>query len=324
MYTLNTYIFRDNKRAVYVLQSLLMKKLIVTHHAPDSDAIGAVWILKRFDAQHYATAQVAFVPPGSQIHPSEAEQLGFQMHEVVHVDTGLGEFDHHQPERGQLRICATSLIYDHVCKLHPELKSDKALQAVVEFVTETDHFGEVHWPEPGALRYCFMLPQLLHGFESVDPHDDDSQMSFGLTCFDCAYASLKETIQAQDLIQEEGQEFRVGELQCLAILTRNDVVVKQAQQLGYSVVIRKDPMTGEVRIKARPDIAIDLKPLADEILKHDQVGSWYYHPSGKMLLNGSRKQRQQRPTPLSLPQVMLLAQQTLADQASKKSSVEEG
>lgn len=295
-----------------------MKKLIVTHHAPDSDAIGAVWILKRFDAQHHATAQVAFVDPGSQIHPSEAERMGFQMHEVIHVDTGLGEFDHHQPERGQLRICATSLVYDHVCKIHPELKNDKALKAIVEFVTEDDHFGSVHWPEPGSLRYCFMMPQLLHGFESVDPHNDDSQLHFGLTCFDCAYASLKETIQAQDFITELGEEFWVGGFKCLAILSKNDVVVKQAQQLGYNIVVRKDPVNGEVRIKARPDIKLDLKPLADEILKQDQIGSWYYHPSGKMLLNGSRKQRQQRPSPLSLPQVILLVQRTLTNQAPEK------
>ena len=85
------------------------KRLIVTHHAPDCDAIGSTWMLKRFDAQHYATAQSAFVDPGATINPSEAERLGFQMHNVTHVDTGLGEFDHHQPDRGLQRICATSL-----------------------------------------------------------------------------------------------------------------------------------------------------------------------------------------------------------------------
>jgi hypothetical protein len=290
----------------------LMKRLIVTHHAPDCDAIGSVWMLKRFDAQHYATAQVAFVDPGTTINPSEAERLGFQMHEVTHVDTGLGEFDHHQPERGQLRICATSLVYDYVCRIHPDLKNDAALKAVVEFVTDDDHFGEIYWPESDHLRYSFMLSQMLHGFESVDPHNDESQLHFGFTCFDSAYASLKETIQAKELIATESQEFQLGELKCLALLTKNDITMKIAQKMGYMVVVRKDPDSGEVRIKARPDAPIDLKPLADELLKKDTIGTWFYHASGKMLLNGSRKKRQQRPTPLSLEEIIDTAKRTLA------------
>lgn len=288
------------------------KRLIVTHHAPDCDAIGSTWMLKRFDAQHYATAQVAFTDPGTTIHPSEAERLGFQMHEVTHVDTGLGEFDHHQPDRGQLRICATSLVYDYVCKIHPELKNDQALQEIVKFVTDDDHFGEVDWPEPDALRYSFMLPSLLHGFESVDPHNDESQMHFGFTCFDCAYASLKETIQAKEVVEKDGQTFQIGQLKCLAIESKNDIVMKYAQKMGYSLVIRKDPTSGEVRIKARPDSSVELKPLSEAILKVDTIGTWYYHPSGKMLLNGSRKQRHQRPTKLSLQEVVALAQEHLS------------
>lgn len=289
-----------------------MKNLIVTHHAPDCDAVGAVWLLKRFDAQRFATAQVTFVDPGNQINPSEAERLGFQMHEVTHVDTGLGEFDHHQPDRGQLRICASSLVYDHVCKIHPELKDDTALQAMVEFITDTDHFGEVHWPEPSSLRYSFMISELLHGFESVDPHNDESQLHFGMTCYDSAYASLKEIIQAQEIVKNEGEEFLIDKKKCVGFLTRNDSAVKQAQKMGFQLVIRKDPKTGEVRIKARPDADIELKPLAEAIQKVDTIGSWYYHPSGKMLLNGSRKQRQQRPSPLTLQQVIELAQNSLS------------
>ncbi|MBW7944276.1 hypothetical protein H3C70_02665 [Patescibacteria group bacterium] len=290
----------------------MTKRLIVTHHAPDCDAIGSSWILKRFDAQHYATAQHAFVDPGATIDPSEAERLGFQMHEVTHVDTGLGEFDHHQPDRGLLRICATSLVYDYVCRIHPELKSDVALQAVVAFVTDDDHFGEVNWPEPDNLRYSFMLSSLLHGFESVDPHDDDSQMAFGLKCFDCAYAALKENIQARDIIAEAGQPFEIDGLKCLAVETKNDSVMKYAQKTGFALVIRKDPSSGEVRVKARPDTSVDLKPLAELITQLDPNGTWYYHPSGKMLLNGSKKHRHQRPTKLSLQEVVEAAKTALS------------
>ena len=33
------------------------RQLIVSHHAPDLDAIGSTWILKRFDAKKYASAK---------------------------------------------------------------------------------------------------------------------------------------------------------------------------------------------------------------------------------------------------------------------------
>ena len=280
----------------------MTKRLIVTHHAPDLDAVGSTWLLKRFDAQHYADAQSAFVDPGSTIDPSEAERLGFQMHEVTHVDTGLGEFDHHQPERGHMHICGSSLVFDYICHIHPEEKNNASLQYLVNFITDIDHFGEINWPDANSPRYCFMLHELLHAAESVDPHDDDSLMHFGMMCLDCAYAALRDTFDAKEIISS-GETFEVAVGKCLSIETRNDDVIKFAQREGYQLVIRKDPKSGEVRIKARPDNSLDLKKLADEILKIDHQGTWYYHASGKMLLNGSRKQRHQRPTPLTLAQV---------------------
>jgi hypothetical protein len=281
----------------------MLKFLIVTHRSPDLDAVGAVWMLKRFDHQHYADAHVAFVDSGSLINPNEAERLGFQMHQVTHVDTGKGEFDHHQPERGHLKVCATSLAYDYACRLHPEFKKDEALSQMVEFITQIDHFEEIFWPEADSPRYAFMLHEFLDGFESFDNHTDDSKLHFGMQCLDCVYVSLKEWFQAKNTLNT-GTEFMVDGMKALAIETKNDKVIKFAQKAGFSLVIRKDPDTGEMRIKARPDAAIDLTALYEKISKIDPIGSWYNHPSGKMLLNGSSRQRSQRPTPLNLQQVM--------------------
>ncbi len=286
----------------------MVKHLIVTHHAPDADAIGAVWLLKRFDGQHYADAQVAFVDPGTTIDPSEAERLGFQIHQVTHVDTGQGEFDHHQPERGHQQICATSLVFDHICQIHPEEKNNQALKYLVEFVTDVDHFGEVHWPDASSPRYCFMLHELLRGFESVDPHNDESQLHFGFQCYDCAYAAVKETFEAEEEVRK-GETFQIAAGKVLALESRNDEIIRYAQKMGCIVVIRKDPKSGEIRIKARPDSDIDLKKLSEKIMEIDTQGTWYYHPSGKMLLNGSRKHRHQRPSKLTLTQVVQLVKE---------------
>lgn len=292
--------------------SAMARRLIVTHHSPDLDAVGAVWVLKRFDSQHYADAKVAFVNPGEQISLDEAEKYGLQLHEVTHVDTGLGEFDHHQSERGHQHVSATSLVYDHVLKVHPELKDDTALQKLVEFVTDIDHFGEVYWPDAGNYRYCFMIQDLIDGMEFTDPHNDDSQLHFGMQCLDNGYAKLVQFVKAEEILETRGTRFEIKAGQALGLETNNDQTIKLAQKQGCMLVIRKDPDEGNIRIKARPDADIELRPLADRIMQIDPQASWYYHPSGKMLINGSRKHRNQKASALSLDQVITIVKELYA------------
>jgi len=290
----------------------MQRRLLVTHHAPDLDAIGSVWMLKRFDTQHYGTAKVAFVDPGKTISLEEAEKLGSQIHEVTHVDTGLGEFDHHQPERGQQFLSATLLTYEHVCSIHPELEDNQALSEMAQFITEIDHFKEIYWPESDSRRYSFMIHELIKGMEFYDPHNDDSQMQFGLQCLDSAYGVLTQRIKAEEIITDDGMDFTCRFGKCLAIETSNDETIKLAQKQGYAIVVRKDPKMGNIRIKARPDIDVDLKPIADTMDEVDSAATWYYHPSGKMLINGSRKHRNQKASQLSLNEVIAIISKTFA------------
>lgn len=289
----------------------MARPLIVTHHAPDLDAVTAVWLLKRFDSQNYATARIAFVNPGDTLSASQAENLGSQLHQVTHVDTGLGEFDHHQPERGQQFISAASLVYDHIVKIHPELKANRALRTITDFTTHIDHFKEIDWPEPDHIRYHFMIHELIKGIELQDPHDDDSQLNFGLTCLDSAYGILTQRFKAEEIIASEGITFSINAGNALGLLTSNDDTIKIAQKQGFVLVVRKDPKLGNIRIKARPDSKIDLRTLAEVIKAKDQTGSWYSHPSGKMLLNGSSKHRSQQASSLTLDQVIEILKNTL-------------
>jgi hypothetical protein len=284
----------------------MSRRLIVTHHAPDLDACGAVWLLKKFDSQHYADAKVAFVNPGATISDEALKELDFKPSEITHVDTGLGEFDHHQPDRGLQHISASSLVYDYVCQVHPDLEHDQALKKLVEFITEVDHFGEVHWPDASSLRNSLMIHELIRGMEFTDPHNDDSQMYFGLQCLTNAYASLTQINKAEEIIAQEGQPFTLPIGRCLALETRNDDTIKVAQKQGYMLVVRKDPEQGNIRIKARPDAEMDLKALADQVTQLDPKATWYYHPSGKMLINGSRKHRNQQASQLTLQQILEL------------------
>lgn len=280
------------------------RKLIVTHHAPDLDAIGSVWLLKKFDTQHYGDAKIAFVDPGKRIDEYEVEKLGIEYHDVIHVDTGLGQFDHHQKERASTDICAASLVHDYLIEIHPELEDDQALDIIVKFITEIDHFGEVFWPDAGSYRYSFMIHDLIRGHEFTTPHNDDSQMHFGIQCLDFAYATLTQQVKANQIINEKGTVFELKEGKCLALKTRNDDTIKSAQKQGFDLVVKKDPKLGNIRVKARPDSNIDLTALSEKITSMDTEGDWFLHASGKMLLNGSTKNRNQKATPLSLEEVV--------------------
>lgn len=282
------------------------RKLIATHHSPDLDAIGAIWTLKRFNAQEYADAKITFVNPGERITKQQAAQLDATLHEVTHVDTGLGKFDHHQPERAVEKTSASKLTYQYVCQVHPDLKQDQALKRLIEFITDIDHFQEIHWPEADHLRYVMMIHELIRGHEMRPNHNDESQVYFGLECLDNAYYALGQTIRANQIIQEQGRNFSLGQISCLAIETANNDTIKQAQKQGYGLVVIKNPGQGDIRIKVRPDSDLILKSLYEKIKEVDDQGSWYYHPAGKMLLNGSQKKQDMKPSPLSLNKVIQL------------------
>lgn len=288
----------------------MAKKLLITHHAPDMDACASVWLFKRFDSQEFADSPVDFVNPGDTVDPAHAEHLGFFPHQVVHVDTGLGEFDHHQPERGHTRTCASLLVYEHLCELHPELLQNSALAALVELITQVDLFEDIHWPEAKTDRIALSLPELITGRDQLYGGDDGALLQYGMDLLDCALAVLTARHKAQQEITQQGTWFQLKYGQALAVSTANQTVLRLAQQQGAILVITKDPQQGNIRVKARPDSSIDLKTLHEAVLKVDHVGTWYYHPSGKMLLNGSNK-KQQTPSSLTLKEITKLVQATI-------------
>lgn len=287
------------------------RKLLVTHHAPDLDAIGSIWLFKRFDNVRYADAKVAFVDPGDTISLEDCEKnFNCQLHEVTHVDTGLGEFDHHQPEKAGRDISASSLVYDYICQRYPDKKKDQALAAIIKHITAIDHFSEIYWSEAKEDRFIFSLHSLIHGHEFVNLHDDQSQLNFGLKALDYAYAAMTRRYSARETIESKGQEFTIKIGKCLALETGNDDTIKLAQIQGYQLVLRKDPEQGFIRIKVRPDAKnpdgedFNLKELDEAIRQMDPSANWFYHASGKMLLNGSNNWHHKKASKLSLEQVI--------------------
>ncbi len=284
--------------------------LIVTHQAPDLDAIASVWLLTRFDTQHYGGSRVAFVNAGNSLDDQAAAILGYTPEEVTHVDTGGGPFDHHDVARAGKDFCATSLVFQYLQKIHPELQNDLALQEIVKHVLDVDHFGEVFWPESDHPRYQFMLHEIIAGIDRTEKNDDSYQLELGGRLLDFIYAGMKSYVRAREELAN-GIVFPLHAGTAFAILSNNEEVISAAQKAGHFLAIKKDATSGHIRIKARPDAPFDLAAVFEAIQTLDSVGTWYYHPSGKMLLNGSRKNPHQLPSPLTLEEVVTIVKDKL-------------
>jgi nanoRNase/pAp phosphatase (c-di-AMP/oligoRNAs hydrolase) len=66
-------------------------KILVTHFSPDLDAISSCWLIKRY-LPDWHTASIKFVPAGQTFENKPVDSVS----NIIHVDTGLGRFDHHQ------------------------------------------------------------------------------------------------------------------------------------------------------------------------------------------------------------------------------------
>lgn len=277
-------------------------KLIVTHESPDLDAVGSVWILKRFDKEHFENLPVDFVHAGDKISEGKLAGWGIFPNEAVHVDTGLGELDHHSEEQANQPLCAASLVRDFVIHLHPEISDDEALKRMVDHFVEIDHFGECYWPDANNGKYLFQLHDILHHLKTVGAKDEEV-VEFGMKALDAVYSGFKIRVSAEEEMKK-ALVFETKWGRAAAVLTNNDEVVKYAQKEGYMLAIRKDPDEGNVRIKAVPGKQIDLTPVYEKIHQRDPEANWYLHPGKTMLLNGSRKHRGQKSSKLSLEEVI--------------------
>lgn len=299
-------------------------KIIVTHASPDWDAIGSVWLLKRY-LPGWNDAAVKFVPAGLRIEGSNLtgeagvgdpiEQMGEDL--VIHVDTGLGPLDHHQT--GDKSISGTGLVWHYLLRSMEEGKiaiteTDKwqdkkaAISRIVSFIVDTDHFKEVFWAEPSADYHEFTILGLLDGLKLLKPDQDDYYVEFGREVLEAMLHTFENRLWAEREI-EKALHFDTKWGEGLAFETINDTVLKLAQKMGYVLVVRKDPRKGYVRIKAKPsnDASredIDLTEAYEKLKVLDPDATWFLHASKKMLLNGTPKNPKMIPTKLTLDQIV--------------------
>lgn len=277
-------------------------KTIVTHLAPDVDAVTSVWLLKRF-LPGWIEAEVAFVPAGKTLD-NEPPDSNLN---ILHVDTGMGMLDHHQTDED---TCAAKRTMEYIAAQIKNSKfkiknfPDEALVRLIDVVNDIDHFREAYFPNPAADYYDFGLVSMMDGWKLIYPDENQRMIDLGLIALDGVYKTFQNKVWAEHEIKNEGVEFVTKWGKGIGVETVNDEVVRIAQRQGYVVAVRKDPHKDYVRIKALPESHSDLTSCYNILRKKDKEATWFLHASRKMLLNGSVKNPESKPTKLTLREII--------------------
>jgi len=269
-------------------------KTIVTHIGPDLDAITSVWLIKTH-MRGWKEAALAFVPAGETLGGKPPDGNA----DILHVDTGFGRFDHHQSNAD---TCAALLVYEEIA--HERGSADKALERMLGLVNDVDHFREVFYPNPTADFWDFGITSQIDGWRLLYADNPIKLMELGMNALDGIYKTFQNKAWAQRELKEKGVEFDTSWGKGIGVLTSNDEVVHLGQKMGYAVVVRKDPKKGYLRIKTLPKDTIDLEQVYRKLLKAEPQATWFLHASHHMVLNGSSKNPNMRPTKKTLEEII--------------------
>lgn len=268
-----------------------MAKLIVTHFNPDLDAITAIWLIRKFGPD-WGKAKLAFVSAGDTYQGQAVDSDP----NVLHVDTGLGELDHHQTNDF---ICAAQRCDSKIKNVEKE-----ALERILEIVCETDHGRDISWPEAENDRYLFFLEDILGGLRSLGKKDEEI-VDFGLKALDSIFRMMRDKIRAEEILAgPKATEFETPWGKGVAVLTSNESVLEVGEKMGYTLVVKKDEKKGGVRIYSRWDRGVDLTEVSQKLKKLDPQATWFLHASQCLLLNGSSRNPKMKPTKLSLAEII--------------------
>lgn len=274
-----------------------MKK-IVTHINPDLDAVTSVWLIKRF-LPGWKEAEIDFCPASKTLDDQPADANP----DILHVDTGLGELDHHQLNK---YLSAAKLCFDYIKQKRKGEKlsplDEAALERIVQVATEVDNARDLNWGEVTDDRYDFYFHTIIAGIRGLAGSDEEV-INYGLKGLDAIFHQVKKRINAEEELKK-GIKFETPWGKAIGVETGNDNVLWEGEKKGYCLVVRKDPESGGVRIYSRHDTGVDLTEAYNKFRELDPNSDWYLHQSKKLLLNQASVNPDMRPTKLSLEEII--------------------
>lgn len=268
-------------------------KTIVTHINPDFDGIPAIWLLHRFHPD-FSNAKVDFVPAGSTFKDAPVESDS----DIVHVDTGGGPFDHHDTSD---YTCAAQKVWEWIKK--ERNINDQAVDRIVSLATFFDHAKELEYKDAVDDKYDLMAPAIINGWKMVYPGQNEKVVALGEELLDAIYKVFTGKVEAEKIISK-ARKFATRWGKSIASESHNDMIMHLGEKMGYSLVVRKDPKKGNLRIYGRKDKGVDLTEVYGLFLKKDPDAHWFLHSSKCLLLNGSGKRPGMSATKITLDEAV--------------------
>jgi len=257
-----------------------MKATLVTHVHPDLDALLGTWILIRFGG--YDECELVFVPVGRRWDKGQ---------NVIHVDTGLTQFDHH--DRSDF-TCAAKLVYESVFRE----EGNPAVEALVNYALKTDWYllaEDDHSP--------FTINSIIEGLNRLHPDDPRTVAERTFQIFDALCESLSHRLEAEREY-EKGFEFDSAFGKAFAIESSLGAVREVAYSKGAHVFVFVDPVKGYRGYKARSQKGIDLTDVYSVLRSREPAADWFLHSSRELLLCGSDKASDRKLSKLSLTELV--------------------
>ena len=275
-----------------------MQKTIVTHVSPDLDGIPAIWLLKRFHPD-FANAKLEFVPAGTTYNNEPVDSNP----NIVHVDTGYGKFDHHQTDDF---TCAAKLVFEWLVKEGYIKADDKALERLVEILTQLDHGWDTYkWCDKADDRYEFSIHNILTGWKILYPRAYEKYVDWAMNDLDAIHKLLELKVRAEEQIAE-GKKFKTRWGRGVAIYTENESVLDVAIKNDYAVVMRKDPGRGNIRVTASNKFQVDLTRAYEMAKEKDPEATWFLHSSKVLLRNGSSRNPTMKASKLTIDEMVTI------------------
>jgi hypothetical protein len=277
----------------------MAKTTLVTHLHPDLDGLLGLWILIRFGG--VSDYQLAFVPVGTRLDGDDT---------ALHVDTGLGEFDHHQTSDD---TCSAKLVYERVFRG----RTDAAVAELVNFALLTDWYRD-----PDKTNDPFGLNSAIEGLNELEPKRPERVAESTFQILDALHASLTVQLEAQRETAK-GRPFDSRFGPAFAIESSNPHVRELAYRAGARVFVFVDPIDGYRGYKARSQDGVDFTDLFHEVSAREPDADWFLHSSKELLLCGSAKAPDRRLSKLSLDELAALiatdsSSATVAGQSQKR------
>lgn len=287
-------------------------KEFVLHKNPDLDCLGALWLMKRFGAKEFEGAESA---PVQYRAIDEVNGPVLAKQEIIALDIGGGDFDHHNLRSGQENLCAAVLVARHL-----KIADQADLKKFLELIQRKDVKGE-GIKSKDTLDQVFHLTRIMDDLNRLYPNEPEQICRTMFEIFDAHYCSENEWCA---LLQQLEQAFFVTtkEMQRVVLIYSDSHQASRASRYkkfdacviknttAQSVAIQwSNPLHGVVQKRRERIITNTARQLrllenrsdpqnlnSNDFSRIGNCSGWFLHNSLNLLLYGSPKNAPSQPS----------------------------